>query len=251
MSEETEQPWLSIITVVKDDPIGFERTRSSVLSQTLKNFEWVVVDSSAEPLTQMKDAIYSWVEPEGIFPAMNIGINLSAGTFVYFLNAGDIFMEPNSIEQVLPVLTKDCDALICDVLFVYENGDVVLPPPLNMELEASYYFARGRFPPHQGLICRRTVLTTLGGFNTQFKIAADFDLFLRVFHAARVCYEPLVIAKFYTGGTSSKSWVRAQREFHKSRVREFDLSLSEKVRVVIFEFVEFAKQGLARLTRRV
>ncbi len=122
MPEEDKQPWLSIITVVKDDPTGFDRTRESILNQSDGDYEWIVIDSSHEPLAKPENTVYTWVEPKGIYPAMNLGIKHSTGKFVYFLNAGDTFAGPNSLSEVLLSLTDECDVLVGEVVFVNEKG---------------------------------------------------------------------------------------------------------------------------------
>lgn len=250
MSKSSQQPWISIVTVVKDDPSGFDRTRVSISNQSLKDYEWVVVDSSREPLTKLDNIKYSWTDPQGIYPAMNLGIEQSTGEYVYFLNAGDTFSGPNSLEMVLPSLTGECDALVAEVLFINERGKEIAPTPINLEKEALRFFASGRFPPHQGLIVRRSLLASLGGFDTAYKVAADFDLFLRLSQTANVCSTPVVMARFHVGGKSSQSWVLAQREFHRARMRELGLSFPEKVHALSLECLEFLKQTLAHLARR-
>ena len=250
MTDRANDPWISIVTVVKDDPVGFSRTYLSLCGQSVQDFEWIVIDSSDEPLEKPENAVYTWVEPKGIYSAMNLGIKHSTGKFVYFLNAGDTFAAPNSLAEVFPILTDECDVLVGEVLFVNARGKEIAPSPLNLEEEARRYFASGRFPPHQGLITRRNSLTGLGGFDTEYKVCADFELFLRLSQTANVCSTPIVMARFYAGGKSSQSWFLAQREFHRARMRQLGLSFPEKAHALSLECLELLKQTLAHLTRR-
>ena len=103
----TDQPWLSIITVVKDAPIDFARTLESLRTQNLEGVEYLVIDSSTDsaviPRTLEQSGIlfsYHWCEPAGIYAAMNIGLSKAMGTYVYFLNAGDELL-PEVLTQVL------------------------------------------------------------------------------------------------------------------------------------------------------
>ena len=92
----TPTPWLSIVTVVKDDQNGMHRTLKSLEEQDLHGTQYIVVDSSeaSEDLpTLFKNiplkADYFWQQASGIYPAMNFGLSQALGRYVYFLNAGD------------------------------------------------------------------------------------------------------------------------------------------------------------------
>ncbi len=95
-----EKPWLSVVTVVKDDLDGFQRSIDSLSDQFLRGVELVVVDSSTDCLVipgYMEEFLiqnfqYEWATPRGIYPAMNKGLELARGEYIYFLNAGDTFL---------------------------------------------------------------------------------------------------------------------------------------------------------------
>ena len=87
----TSPIWLTIITVVKDAPEDFARTIDSILHQDLTGVEYLVIDGSSnrtsipEALAKYPaiDAGYSWVEPAGIYPAMNAGLAQATGDYIY------------------------------------------------------------------------------------------------------------------------------------------------------------------------
>ncbi len=89
---------LSIITVNLNNKDGLQKTIDSVISQTFKDFEWIVIDGgstdgSKELIEKYSDYISYWVsEPDkGIYNAMNKGIKVAKGDYLEFLNSGDIF----------------------------------------------------------------------------------------------------------------------------------------------------------------
>ena len=159
MSEIDGKPWLSIVTVVKDDPTGFDRTRESVLNQSLENYEWVVVDSSHLGLVVPEANVYTWIAPAGVFPAMNVGLRLCTGNRVFFLNAGDTLNLKTTlldIERACSIL-DDSTVVFGDVSFISEDGlKSVTPPPFDFQLEQARLFAAGRFPPQRPKCPRRT-----------------------------------------------------------------------------------------------
>ena len=104
---------LTVVTVVKDDPDGLAATLTSVpLSPEI---QIVVIDSSADD-TAMQTSIgsrvvtYHWAAPEGVYPAMNIGVAHATGDYVFFLNAGDTLID-GQLSLVLDVLKRQAPTL--------------------------------------------------------------------------------------------------------------------------------------------
>jgi glycosyltransferase involved in cell wall biosynthesis len=221
-----DEPWLSIITIVKDDPIGFERTIASVTAQDLDGVELVVVDSSADqqaipsalPTEAIPPTNYGWAEPKGIYPAMNAALSIARGEYAFFLNAGDAFHDPTALDAIRKVVVDDApDWLFGQVSFIDEAGTQTLPARFDYAQEKAALFSRGRFPPHQGTIAKTDLLRSLGGFDTSFRIAADYAMFLRLSLRADPSETTAVIADFHTGGLSSTAWRESVQEFHRAR----------------------------------
>lgn len=137
----------SIITITKNNPIGFEKTRASLHCQTYDDYEWVVIDGDVEP-------------DNGIYDAMNKGIDRANGDYLIFMNAGDQFAN----ENVLAMLAQ------YDAGFIY--GDA-------MEggfVKRSKHHAQiggGMITHHQSMIYRRSVVNDLR-YDEQYPIAADY-----------------------------------------------------------------------------
>ena len=223
----TSGPWLTIVTVVKDDPDGLERTLRSLVGADLGSIEHLVVDSSGDRAFAV-DLVETlglpsqvlWTEPAGVYPAMNAGLAAAHGEFVHFLNAGDELASPDvllGLRQTLNV--SEPMWLEGPVEIVNADGSVLVTPPWNYQQESEWAFARGRFPAHQGTIVRTSVLRSLDGFDTSFSIVADYAAFLRLSQVGDPARFDGVIARFHEGGVSTTRWSRSLAEFHRARVQ--------------------------------
>lgn len=220
----TSVPLLTVVTVVKDDPDGLARTLASLAGEDLTGVEYLVVDSSADrEATGAVLAIFgvpasvAWTEPAGIYAAMNHGLALAHGRYVHFLNAGDEFA-PGAVDRIRTALGSGAPAwLYGAVEIVGADGTVVVTPPLDLEAERAHAFARGRFAAHQGTVARVDLLRSHGGFDTSYRITADYAAFLHLAQAGSPVLLPGVIARFHEGGASTTGWARSLREFHHAR----------------------------------
>lgn len=233
---------LSVITVVKDDPDGFSKTLQSLEEQTLPKLNWVVVDSSSDQtsipalLSESRLPVdYVWVEPAGIYPAMNHGATLAVGKYIYFLNAGDTLIDSeilgrvaDSVSEVSPIWAFG------GVNFWDQNGSQLQEPAWNYHSERQHRFVRGRFPSHQGVIVRRDVFENLGGFDTSYAIAADYHMICLLSQMQDPLQLDFAIANFTQGGASTVSWRLAQTEFRRGRKSVFPLNFASHVEELYF-----------------
>lgn len=220
-----ERPCLSIVTVVKDDLPGLRRTRSSLSDQDMESAEWVLLDSSDERdgverlLNEAAVAArYEWTEPRGVYPAMNSALSICRGDYVWFVNAGDEVASGPTVESLVARLKREAPLwLIGQVAFVDPRGHRVVPPAFDYSAEKRHLFARGRFAPHQGTLVRTDWLRENDGFDTSYRVAADYEASLRLSLVANPVVVDDVISEFHTGGLSSTEWQAALQEFHRSR----------------------------------
>jgi len=178
-------PEVSVITIVKNDSTGLEKTIRSLLTQTFIDWESLIISASSEDDTQAVanqiarcDARISHYEETtpGIYESMNQGVGLAKGNFVIFMNAGDVFANPKSIE----ILYKE---------ILNTNFPVVIGGYSTGEREYSFksrnfgpnrFSLNKRWGCHQSMIFRLGEVKSVDRFSQKYKLASDFDLVLKL-----------------------------------------------------------------------
>ena len=251
-------PKLSIVTVVKDDELGFMRTLESLQQQNLHAVEWVIIDSSRIPIEQQAIAEkvpapikYRWVDPRGVYPAMNTGLEHAAGEYVWFINAGDLVASGATVQGLVATLAAhQPEWLVGEVIFARSDGSVTRPPPFDYETEKRRSFARGRFPPHQGTVVRRELLKSMKGFNTRYRIAADYHTALRLSETADPLVTPEPLAVFNLGGISTERWREGLHEFRAARSEVLSLGGYQKLVETVDSYSLLVRMYVARVLNR-
>lgn len=218
-------PWLTIVTPVRDDEAGLRRTMASIAAQDLDGVEVLVVDSSRDHETVKSVcsdiAEVMWVEPRGVYPAMNAGLERAAGTYVQLLGAGDALHDPSVVTRIRQVADTGATWMFGAVRIIDTDGRSSVTPQWNYVAEREHLFARGFFPQHQGTVARAQLLRDLGGFSTAYQVAADYAMSLRMSQVADPVELDFVVADFHAGGLSTAQWRTSFREFHRARQEVF------------------------------
>ena len=221
---------LAVVTVVRNDDEGLRRTLASLALQTVAPDEVLVLDGSDDPGLARASVrefpslpiTLEWREPRGVYPAMNEALTLVDSAYVYFLNAGDDLAGPQALADVMAVLRDEQPLwVVARVVFLQPDGRAVAEPPWSYAEERRRLFARGRFPAHQGVIASTAALRELGGFDTSYRVAADYALILRLARRADPVVLPSPIARFRVGGLSTTHWRIGLEEFHRARLAAF------------------------------
>lgn len=232
---------LSIITINYNNHDGLQKTIDSVVSQTFKDFEWVVIDGgstdgSRELIEQFADRIAYWVsEPDrGVYHAMNKGIAQAKGEYLQFLNSGDWLYDKAVLERCFNH-DFDADVMYGNCVFHYAGYDSQCCYPSRLTFERLY---KGNIA-HCASFIRREVLAN-EGYNEELKIASDLEFWMKLalrngtFHHLEE-----FVAVFDTTGLSStnKEVEKAERAYLEDRyvpkmVREDYRRLAEMNQVV-------------------
>jgi glycosyltransferase involved in cell wall biosynthesis len=172
---------ISIITVNYNDREGLHKTIKSVLSQSYKDFEFVVMDGgstdgSAELIEQYKGQIDVGVSEKdgGVFHAMNKAIRLAKGEFVIFMNGGDIFYNEQVLEEVVPLLNNDADIFYGDNYKESPGSKRLKTYPERLDFSFFYTSSIN----HQSTFIRRSLFDTYFYYNENYRIAADWEFFV-------------------------------------------------------------------------
>jgi glycosyltransferase involved in cell wall biosynthesis len=255
---ETQQPWLTIITIVRNDLDGFVRTLNSIAKQDLDAVQVLVIDGS-DNKSEIQEAIelaslgvdYAWVMPEGIYPAMNTGLARARGIYSIFTNAGDVLHSSHVVSELRAEIKDSTVAWgYGQVRFISPDGTSTLPEPFDYSAEQKNCFSGGRFPPHQGTIARTQLLRDLGGFDSKYRICADYALFLRLSQISDPHEVKEVIAEFYVGGLSTVAWKESLKEFHAARVSILKPTGAMAFRERMGTWSQFARMSVARTIKR-
>lgn len=206
---------VSIITAAFNNFETIEDTIQSVLSQKYENIEYIIIDGGSSDATleivrKYQDKISKWVSEsdKGIYHALNKGLNMATGDVIGFLHADDMYAHSMVIDWVVSRI-MNCNTESC-------YGDLLYVQKKNTDRTIRYWksgpyreglFRRGWMPPHPAFFARKQVYERYGCFNTDFKIAADYELMLRFMEKNKISthYIPEVLIKMRTGGKSNRS----------------------------------------------
>ena len=187
------------------------QTIDSVLAQRYENLEYIVVDGGStdgtlDIIKKKKHGIQRWISEKdaGIADAFNKGLGLSSGDYVLFLNADDALSHPEAVSNLVQhAVANDCPAFVygdCNVLD-RESGRTLYRAVVDFTRNG---LLRGRMPPHPSLLTKRSYFEKYGAFDTQFKMAMDFEWFLRGIRHEEIFHAPILVTNVRTGGVSTQ-----------------------------------------------
>lgn len=208
-------PQLSLITACYNSAATLPDTLASVRAQRDVDLEYRVIDGGSrdgtvELLQQNGDRISHWIsEPDGgIYYALNKGLSLATGEVIGFLHADDVFADERVLARVAKAFADPAvEACYGDLVYVSRDD----PGRVIRYWRAGAYrpalLRRGWMPPHPTLYVRRRLYQQHGGFDTRYRIAADYDCMLRLLSRleGRVVYIPEVLVRMRVGGASNRS----------------------------------------------
>lgn len=220
---------ISIITVSYNAALTIEYALNSVVNQTYPFIEYLVIDGNSTDSTisiieKYKNKISYFIsEPDGgIYDAMNKGIKKATGEIIGFLNADDYYANNYVIEKIMSIF-RTYNVLSCygDLSYVknHENEKIV-----RYWKSSPFHpgkFRSGWMPPHPTFFVKKDVYEKYGYFNTDLKIAADYEIMLRLLekHLISSHYIPEQLVKMRVGGVSNRrimNILKANYETYKS-----------------------------------
>jgi len=203
-----------LITVCYNAEKTISHCIQSVISQNFKNLEYIVIDGGSTDKTvdiinKYRDhiSIFLSERDEGIYDAMNKGINLAGGEIIGMLNADDSFAD-NNILNVLAEAFEQQEAMIVygDLDFVNAEGAVVRKWRSGRYTHGLFNW--GWMPPHPTFYCKKELFYRFGLYSLEYGTAADYELMLRFMHLGRInaFYIKKVLINMKIGGISNKSF---------------------------------------------
>lgn len=207
------QPVISIITVVYNGAALLKGTIDSIQSQTYPNIEYLIVDGGStdgtlDIIRNHESAITRWIsEPDqGLYDAMNKGIKMATGDFLWFMNCGDRIYAEDTVAQMVTQCQADTDILYGEVMLVDEQRQELgtrsectvqqLPAQLKWQ-----DMAKGMVVCHQGFLPRRKIAPLYMEDN----LTADIEWVIQCLKKSKkTTATSLVLATYLTGGISKQ-----------------------------------------------
>ncbi len=206
---------VSIITITYNSEKTLDDTIKSVLSQTYENIEYIIVDGASsdrtiEIIKKYENEISKFISEadNGIYDAMNKGLELATGDIVGILNSDDVYFDNKVIEKVVNQFKdKNTDSVYGDLIYV--NSEDISKKVRYWKSQAfnEWLFKKGWHPAHPTFFVKKEIYDRYGSFNIDFKIAADYELMLRFLEKEKITssYIPKVFVKMRLGGESNQS----------------------------------------------
>jgi glycosyltransferase involved in cell wall biosynthesis len=219
---------LSIITATYNSERTLRDTMESILSQTFQDFEYIIVDGASkdatldiireyEPRFQGKMRYLS--EPDkGIYDAMNKGFAMATGDVIGILNSDDFFTSEDVLQAVVDGFAGEyVDAVYADIHFVGTDDLTKCVRYYSSGVFRPWMMRFGMIPAHPSFYCRKAVYDQYGSFDTTYRIAADFEILLRLIfiHRIRTRYVKKDFVTMRLGGASTTgygSWSLIMKE---------------------------------------
>ncbi|EPJ48856.1 MAG: hypothetical protein OFPI_27280 [Osedax symbiont Rs2] len=203
---------VSIITVCYNSASTIEDTLKSVQSQTYHDIEYIVIDgSSIDATNDIIDSFSSIVhvhvsEPDdGLYDAMNKGIQLASGDIIGILNSDDVFASENSVQQLISgFVSPDVDAVYSDLVYVSKNNLNKITRLYSSRIFKNPLIRLGIMLPHPTFYVKNSAYKKYGLYKTEYPIAADFELITRfICQGIKINRVNQITVKMREGGLSS------------------------------------------------
>lgn len=206
---------ISIITVVRNGQATIEQTIQSVQQQEYKNVEHILIDGASTDQTMKivanHQGHFSTVisEPDnGIYDAMNKGIELATGDVIGILNSDDIYENETVLTQVAKAhIDEGLDACYADLVYVkVDDLSTVVRNWQSQEYTQGLSFD-GWMPAHPTLFLKKRVYQQAGDFDTDLKFQADLEFCARLFEVYKIKsrYIPKLWVRMRVGGVTNRS----------------------------------------------
>jgi len=208
---------ISIITVCFNSAKTIRNTIESVLSQDYLLIEYIIIDGQSKDNTmnivnEYNDKISIIIsEPDlGIYDAMNKGIHLATGDVIGILNSDDFYENHGVISEVINQFMSKAESSLVfgDVVFVEPSNTQEIVRFYNSDKFKTWKLRFGWMPPHPASFFKRSAYEQVGNYSLDYKIAADYELFVRMLMVHKLSYARInkVLVRMRAGGVSTSGF---------------------------------------------
>lgn len=212
---------ITLITVTRNSARYLAGCIESVLRQDYPNIEYIVVDGASTDGTvsiieQYQHSIDKWISEKdaGMYDAINKGMKMATGDVIGILNSDDTLATAGTISNIVHCFRQSgVDSVFGDLVYVDEEDTSCIYRYWKGSGYNRKAFHFGWMPAHPTFYVRRELVEQLGGYETHFHSAADFEFMTRYLYRHRIssCYLPELIVKMRKGGMSNCGWQRRLR----------------------------------------
>ena len=212
---------VSLITVTYNSEKYLTQCINSVRLQDFSDIEYIIIDGSSSDGTiniirNNADVITKWhsEEDDGMYDAINKGMKMATGDIIGILNSDDMLASKDTISNIVRCFKQNAiDSLYGDLVYVDEENTGRIYRYWKGTDYKRKAFQWGWMPAHPTFYVRREVVQQLGGYETHFYSAADFEFMTRYLYKHRISsfYMPELIVKMRKGGMSNCGWQRRLR----------------------------------------
>lgn len=262
----------SVITVVYNDISHIIKTMDSVLGQSYKQIEYILIDGGSTDGTKEKiiECISSCADitleesrggqyyleathknyptltfkflsekDQGIYDAMNKGIALATKEWINFMNCGDRFYNPNVLGEIVCKKIDKYDLVYGDTEIIFTDCHTSFIRTSYSSLNRLYKLFSGFC--HQSTFIKTSLHKSLP-YDTSYHLAADYDFFYKCFiNQKQILYIPQIIASFNVGGSSDKNAWKSLKEAIQIALK-YNTSFFSKIKVILYSFLAIFKK---------
>lgn len=222
-----KRPLVSIITVVYNGEKHLENTINSIINQSYKNIEYIIIDGASKDRTieiikRYESKISKWIsEPDkGIYDAMNKGLQIAKGDYVWFINAGDEIYSSDTLKNIFDKSTTFADIYYGETEEMEESGERIGMRRLKTPEQLTWKnLSMGMVVCHQSIIVKKEIIEN---YNINYKYSADIDWMINVLKKSEgIINTKLILSKFKTGGISRNNIIKSLKERFKIMAKHY------------------------------
>ncbi len=222
-------PKISIIIVVYNDKKGLNATLQNIIELKYPNIEIIVVDGNStdgtkDVIINCSQSISQWISEKdnGIYDAMNKGLRMSTGDYIWYINAGDFVFNPYTINDVFGSNDIDYDIYYGDTLIIDNLGNTKglrkkrVPKTLSVKS-----FKKGMVVCHQSIIVRRSIAKQ---YDTTYSFSSDYKWIIDVVRSSKSAYNTNeILSVFSEGGATTQNRLKSLVERYEIMKDQFGI----------------------------
>lgn len=208
---------ISVITVVLNGEKNILRTLKSVKSQKNVKIEHIIVDGKSNDKTLqvvkkniIKKNIIISEKDKNLYDAINKGIKIAKGKYIYLLHSGDIFCDNFVLYNKLKKLETNKLDFVFSNLFYYDFKNQKITRKMQYGFFKYYFFKFGLQPPHCSFLIKKAMIKKINYYSINYKIAGDFEFLIKLFKQSNIKFRYMNINSIYQniGGISDTSLIK-------------------------------------------